>query len=82
MLIKNLLDKYHNLKVVDQDLKSFLVSKFKNDFDYELDVKNIKRQGRVVYLNINPTLKSEVLINKQKILQLIRKIDKNINNLK
>lgn len=54
-----------------RSLRTLIVKTFK-DFGYEIKENDFKVKGGVVYLNISPTLRTEIFLRKNKILTQIQ----------
>ncbi len=73
-LINNLLAKYRDYKVADTDLKIELIKKIKEIINLEIELKDIRIKNSLAYLNLSPTVKTEILLNKKTILTKVPNI--------
>ncbi|MBI2099772.1 MAG: hypothetical protein HYT48_00320 [Candidatus Vogelbacteria bacterium] len=71
------LGKFRDLKVADADLKQDLSDIIFNQLGIKLKPSDFNLSGDVVYLQAAPIIKSEILINRVKILAALgRKLEK------
>ncbi|HEY4518710.1 MAG TPA: hypothetical protein VJG48_03785 [Candidatus Paceibacterota bacterium] len=69
--ISTVLSGLKRFKVKDADIKQAVIEILKNEFGEEIPSKNIRVNAGVVYLNCDPTLKSEIQLRKQTLLSAI-----------
>lgn len=70
--ISKYLERFNFLGQDKRNLK-ILIIKTLNDFGFEIKEGNFKIKEGIVYLNISPIIRIEILLKKQKILTEIQK---------
>lgn len=72
--LSSLLERYRNLTPTDSLKKEAVLDVITKCFSINLKKDDISIQNNIVYLKISPKLKSEVFLNKKKILESLGKI--------
>lgn len=63
------LDKFKNIESESLIFKKNIILCLESVLKINIDKKNIKINNKIVYLNVNPILKSEIFINKKRIIK-------------
>jgi len=72
-LIKVFLEKYKKLTNNHNLLRDIIIDSINNEIGLLLKKEDIKILNNIVYIKTNPILKSEIFINKEKIINSINK---------
>lgn len=67
--LTSFLDKYKNFEPADLVIKNKLISLIKEEVGLIIEKKQIELRSPIIYLKINPIIKTEVLLYEKKILQ-------------
>jgi hypothetical protein len=75
--IKDLLLKFSNLLVSEETKKATIAQVFKETIGLQIESKDIKIKNNILYLNIKPIYKNEILLKRDKInLELEKSLGK------
>jgi hypothetical protein len=69
----NFLSKFKNIVPPERSVKRALLSVLKNECGIVLKDKEIKVRGKMVYLSTSPAARSEIALQKSKILDALHK---------
>lgn len=76
------LNKFSNLELKDSVLKSTIIDSINEILGVNLDKKIIKvTSGGVICLKVDPVLRSEVFINKAKLIKQLKVKNINVKNI-
>ena len=72
--ISSFLEKFTKILNTSTLVRGFLIDIIKKEINYDIDVKNIKVQNGIVYLNERPIIKNEIFMKKNKILSELNQL--------
>lgn len=80
MSFGNVSSHFENLKkrftLPDEQVRQASSDSIKKELGVTIDIKNIKVTNSVLVLNVQPSLKNEIFMNKHKILELVKEVCK------
>lgn len=76
--LKDLLGKYSEIKIQNQELIRMLQEYFRENFNFNFKKDNFKINNNIIYFKVPPIIKTELLINKKIIISKIKLINQNI----
>jgi hypothetical protein len=79
--IADLLRRYRNIRPPDAAVKKIVIEVVQKSLGIELHRISVSVIRGVVYIDVNPTIKSELFIHKEKILQEVQK-EVGVENIK
>ena len=71
--IKGLLERFKKLKPTDTFVKEAFIETLNEVMNVEINKDEITVSGSNIFLNVHPTLKSEIFLKKRAILELLEK---------
>jgi len=77
--IKNYLEKFKNIISSKEDNLKIISSVIENNILLKIETKFIKIKPPIIYIKTTPLVRSEIMIRKNKILEDISKMIKDIN---
>lgn len=67
-LLKQFLQKFSHLTLPDDTLKRFFIELAEKDFGLKIERSQLSVRNGVLFVNVSPTIKSELFLRKHKIL--------------
>jgi uncharacterized membrane protein len=71
--ISSLLKKFTSITPPDESVRKEVVRILESDYNISLDIGDVRVQSGVVYLEVSPLIKTEVVMRKEELLSLLQK---------
>jgi uncharacterized membrane protein len=70
--ISSLLKKFTSITPPDESVRKEVVRILESEYNISLDIGDVRVQSGVVYLEVSPLIKTEVVIKKEELLSLLQ----------
>lgn len=77
--ISNFLDKFKKIIFQKEESRLIISNIIKEEISYNINPLNIKIKNAIIYLDVSPLIRGEILMHKENILLKSRKLIPNIN---